>query len=57
MQADKADLDALGFVAVLGLAAAGGQAHERGDGEHAADDLLESLIHSIFSFYIESGWF
>ena len=27
------------------------------DGEQAADDLLESLIHSIFSFYIESGWF
>ena len=47
-----ADLIGLAFgLVVLGLAAAGGQAHERGDGEHAADDLLESLIHNIFSFY------
>lgn len=47
-----ADLIGLAFgLVVLGLAATGGQAHERGDGEHAADDLLESLIHSIFSLY------
>ena len=40
----------LGLVA-FGLAAAGSQAHECGDGERAADDLSERFIHSKFSLY------
>ena len=46
MQADKADLDALGFVAVLGLAAAGAQCEHHDEREQKGYNFL----HFVTSF-------
>ena len=44
MQADKADLDALGFVAVLGLAAAGAQCEHHDEREQHRNELFHSQL-------------